>query len=53
MTKDNQFKALIINSIIINKKGKGKSVAFKNLTKIIKKYLKKEKRYINLSHSLK
>jgi len=34
--KDNQFKTLIINFIIINKKEKRKSITFKNLIKIIK-----------------
>ena len=42
-----------INAIAINKKGKEKSVIFENLSKIIKQRLEKEKRYINLSHSLK
>ena len=42
-----------INTIIINKKRKGKSIIFKNSSKITKQCLKKEKRYINLSYSLK
>jgi hypothetical protein len=53
LSQGKQPKTLTINTTTINKKGKGKSITFKNSSKIIKQRLKKEKRYINLSHSLK
>jgi hypothetical protein len=53
LSRGEQPKTLTINTTTISKKGKGKSVIFKNSSKIIKQRLEKEKRYANLSYSLK
>jgi hypothetical protein len=37
----------------INKKGKGKTVLFKNPSKVIKQHLRKKKHYIRLDYSLR
>jgi hypothetical protein len=53
LSRGKQPKTPTINTTAISKKGKGKSITFKNSSKITKQYLEKEKRYANLSHSLK
>jgi hypothetical protein len=52
VSQDDQPKTPTVNTAAINKKGKGKSVTFKNPFKVTKQHLEKEKRYANLNRNL-